>query len=64
MRGHRRTIVAMRPASNHQKKEDLDQCNQSPFALANLRPVDDAQLSFHPNISFRGPQELWLEAAR
>ncbi len=27
-----------------------------------LRLVDNQTLSFHPNISFRGPQELWVEA--
>jgi cytochrome P450 len=26
-----------------------------------LRLVEEQKLSFHPNISFRGPQELWLE---
>jgi cytochrome P450 len=26
-----------------------------------LRLVADQRLSFHPNISFRGPQELWAE---
>jgi hypothetical protein len=27
-----------------------------------LRLVDDQELSFHPNISFRGPQSLWVKA--
>jgi cytochrome P450 len=27
-----------------------------------LRLVDGQKLSFHPNISFRGPQELWVKA--
>jgi cytochrome P450 len=27
-----------------------------------LRLVADQELSFHPNISFRGPQSLWVEA--
>jgi cytochrome P450 len=27
-----------------------------------LRLVDDQELSFHPNISFRGPQALWVSA--
>ena len=27
----------------------------------NLRLVADQELSFHPNISFRGPQALWVE---
>jgi len=26
-----------------------------------LRLVPDQELTFHPNISFRGPQALWLE---
>jgi cytochrome P450 len=30
----------------------------------NLRLVPGQQLTFHPNISFRGPQALWLERAR
>lgn len=25
-----------------------------------LRLVEDQKLSFHPNISFRGPQQLWV----
>jgi cytochrome P450 len=28
-----------------------------------LRLSDGQKLTFHPNISFRGPQELWLEHA-
>ena len=28
-----------------------------------LRLVDSAPMSFHPNISFRGPQQLWVTAA-
>jgi cytochrome P450 len=27
-----------------------------------LRLVEDQELSFHPNISFRGPQALWVRA--
>jgi hypothetical protein len=27
-----------------------------------LRLVDGQELSFHPNISFRGPQSLWVKA--
>jgi cytochrome P450 len=27
-----------------------------------LRLVDGQELSFHPNISFRGPQSLWVRA--
>jgi cytochrome P450 len=27
-----------------------------------LRLVEDQELSFHPNISFRGPQALWVQA--
>ncbi|MEA2324498.1 MAG: hypothetical protein QOD81_4348, partial [Solirubrobacteraceae bacterium] len=27
-----------------------------------LRMVEGQELSFHPNISFRGPQALWLQA--
>jgi cytochrome P450 len=27
-----------------------------------LRLVADQEISFHPNISFRGPQQLWVEA--
>ena len=26
-----------------------------------LRLTEGQELAFHPNISFRGPQELWLE---
>jgi len=29
-----------------------------------LRLVNEQQLSFHPNISFRGPQALWVRAER
>jgi len=29
-----------------------------------LRLVNEQQLSFHPNISFRGPQSLWVRAER
>jgi len=28
-----------------------------------LRLVLDQPLTFHPNISFRGPRELWVSAA-
>jgi cytochrome P450 len=28
-----------------------------------LRLVEGSELSFHPNISFRGPQALWVRAA-
>jgi cytochrome P450 len=28
-----------------------------------LRPGAGQRLSFHPNISFRGPQQLWVETA-
>jgi cytochrome P450 len=28
----------------------------------NLRLVPGQRLSFHPNISFRGPQQLWVDA--
>jgi cytochrome P450 len=31
--------------------------------LPDLRLVDGQALSFHPNISFRGPQALWVERA-
>jgi cytochrome P450 len=27
-----------------------------------LRLVPDQELTFHPNISFRGPQQLWVTA--
>jgi cytochrome P450 len=29
-----------------------------------LRLVEDQELTFHPNISFRGPQALWVQAER
>jgi cytochrome P450 len=28
-----------------------------------LELVPDQQIAFHPNISFRGPQSLWVTAA-
>ncbi len=28
-----------------------------------LALVEDQELTFHPNISFRGPQALWVSAA-
>jgi cytochrome P450 len=28
-----------------------------------LELVEDQELTFHPNISFRGPQALWVRAA-
>jgi cytochrome P450 len=31
-------------------------------AFPRLRLVPDQQLTFHPNISFRGPQALWVQA--
>ena len=30
----------------------------------NLRLVEGQELSFHPNISFRGPQSLWVRATQ
>jgi len=27
-----------------------------------LRLVEDQRIPFHPNISFRGPMELWLSS--
>jgi cytochrome P450 len=30
--------------------------------LPNLRLVPEQTLTFHPNISFRGPQTLWAQA--
>ena len=32
--------------------------------LPDVRLVEDQELSFHPNISFRGPQALWVERHR
>ncbi|HYM56646.1 MAG TPA: cytochrome P450 [Solirubrobacteraceae bacterium] len=29
-----------------------------------LRLVEDQELAFHPNISFRGPLELWVQPGR
>jgi cytochrome P450 len=29
-----------------------------------LALLEDQELTFHPNISFRGPQALWVSAAR
>jgi cytochrome P450 len=31
-------------------------------AFPHLRLVPDQQVTFHPNISFRGPQALWVQA--
>ena len=28
----------------------------------NLRLIPDQEVAFHPNISFRGPQALWVHA--
>ena len=32
--------------------------------FSDLRLVEGQELTFHPNISFRGPQALWVERAR
>ena len=34
-----------------------------PYAVMATLPDDDQTIPFHPNISFRGPLELWVSSA-
>ena len=59
----RAEVIGDGPAANSPSR--ADESIADPDALApDLGLVPDQQLSFEPNIAFRGPRELWLRRAR
>ena len=41
-----------------------DAAGYTSCAASDLALVEGQELTFHPNISFRGPQALWVSAGR